>query len=115
MTDATTIPSKPARPLTWLERMVPLPETRDLVVVGYFLLAARLLYMIEGQPSLLANAAFMIVVGLVVGTGGLGVIASFYFGGTKTGSDTMVAQTKTIAASAPVPVVPPAAPPEGQT
>lgn len=85
-------------PEPWWARLI--PDIRGLVIVGYFGLAARLLYMIEGNPALLKDAAFMTVVTLILATG-LGTIATYLFGGTKTGGDVMTAQTKAVINSTP--------------
>jgi len=80
-----------------------IPDLRTLVVLGYFVLSYKLISMIEHNAMLLANAAFMTIVTLVIGTGGLGAIAMFFFGGTKTGSDVMTAQSNAVIASSPPP------------
>ncbi len=84
----------------WWANMI--PDTRFFIAVGYFALVWRVLYMIEGNPSLLTNAAFMTVVTLIAGTGGLGIVGAFFFGGTKSGSEVMSSQNKALAASNPV-------------
>ena len=78
-----------------------IPDTRAWVIVGIFLLAYKLLSMIEANPTLLSNAAFMIVVSLIIGGAGLGAVVSFLFGGTKTGSDVMKAQSDAVINSSP--------------
>lgn len=78
------------------------PDARGLVAAGYFALAFYLLYMIGQNPAqLLGNSAFMTVATLIIGTGGLGVVGSFFFGGTKSGSEVMTAQSAALAAPTP--------------
>lgn len=76
------------------------PDVRGAVTVGYFILAFRLLYMIEGHAELLKDAAFMTIATMILGSGGLGIIATFLFGGTATGSKVMEAQSKAVASVA---------------
>ncbi len=78
-----------------------LPDARTWVSIGYFSLVWRVLYMIERNPALLGNAAFMTVVTLIAGTGGLGIVGAFYFGGTKVGSEVMANQSRTLASGPP--------------
>lgn len=73
---------------------------RTLVVLGFFLLAFLLLLMIWERPNLLSDPGFTLVLGLVLGSGGIGAINNFYFGGTKTGSSVMESQSKTISNAA---------------
>lgn len=96
----------------WADHM---PDTRAFVAVGYFILSGILLQMIATNPDkLLGNAAFMTVTTLIIGTGGLGVVGAFFFGGTKTGAEVMTSQSKTISDSA-AGSTPPAPQPEGAT
>lgn len=88
------------------------PDIRTSVVVAYFVLSFRLLYMVEANEKLLANAAFMTIATLIVGSGGLGLVAMFYFGGTKTGSEVMKAQSDQLISTAPIAVVSPVVEPE---
>lgn len=89
--------SEPKRGPWWT---ILLPEPRYWIALGYFILSWRLLEMVDGNPRLLENAAFMTIAALIVGSGGLGVVASFYFGGTKTGADVMTDQSKKLNAPA---------------
>jgi len=56
---------------------------RALVVLGFFLLAGAFLLAITSNPALLTNAAFMGLAALVIGQGGLGAVAAFYFGSSQ--------------------------------
>ncbi len=91
------------------------PDARGFVAAGYFGLAFYLLYMIGQNGKLLDNQAFMMIATLVIGTGGLGVVGSFFFGGTKSGSEVMTAQSAAQAAAVVAQATPPdpapAAPP----
>jgi hypothetical protein len=88
-----------------------IPDTRAFVAGGYFALAFYLLYMVGISPSLLGNAAFMTVASLIIGTGGLGVVGSFFFGGTKTGAEVMNRQSQALSGpAAPPPRAPPPPP-----
>lgn len=93
--------------LAILDRLV--PDTRVWVMVGIFGLAYKILSMIEAKPDLLTNAAFMTVATMVLGGSGLGAVVAFQFGGTKTGSEVMKAQSAAVIASTP-----PADPTKGQ-
>lgn len=96
----------------WFKALIKLvPDVRAVVMFGYFCLAARLLYMIEGAPDLLKDSAFIGIATMVMGSGGLGIITSFLFGGTKAGSEVMVAQSKIPQLALPAPVQLATAPP----
>ena len=82
----------------WLDYV---PDVRVWIVIGLFGLAWRLLYMIEAQPALLNSAPFMTITTLILGGAGLGAPVAFYYGGTKTGSDTMKSQTDALTAAVP--------------
>lgn len=101
-----SVPASP-RELTMLERVIPLPDVRVLIALGYFALVWRVLYMIEGNPVLLTNAAFMTIVTLIAGTGGLGIVGAFFFGGTAAGSKVMASQSDALIANSP------SSPPQG--
>lgn len=83
-----------------------IPDLRVVVAIGYFALSWKLIDMIEVNPKLLAVSAFIGVASAVIGSGGLGLIAAFLFGGTKTGSEVMKAQSAAVIASSPPPVDP---------
>ena len=107
MTDVLPTGAQPAaKPLVLaiLDRLV--PDFRAWVAAGVFALAFYIVHMIEKNPTLLANASFMQMVGMVVGGSGLGVIVLFCYGGTKSGSDVMSAQNKAVIASSPPPADP---------
>lgn len=103
MTDPNVTPSpqpeKKHLALEIVDRIT--PDVRAWVAIGVFGLVAFVLVMIRENPKLLANASFMQLAALLVGSGGLGMVASFFFGGTKSGSEVMTAQNKAVIASAP--------------
>lgn len=69
---------------------------RGLLVVGYFIMAWSVFFMVFQRPALLDSAPFIGLATMVLGPGGIGLISSFYFGGTKTGSDVMAQQSNVI-------------------
>lgn len=79
---------------TWLERVIPLPDVRVLIACAYFSLAFRILYMVEGHTALLDSAPFLALATMILGTGGLGMVAMFWFGGTKAGTEVMKTQNE---------------------
>lgn len=62
------------------------PETRGWAMLGFFAIEFYLLYMIQNDGTLLANASFMQMAGTIT-TGGVLLIASNLFGGTKSSSE----------------------------
>lgn len=62
------------------------PDQRGWVAIGFFAAEFKLLDMISTNPALLANASFMQFAGMIT-TGGVLLIASNLFGGTKSGAD----------------------------
>jgi len=78
-----------------------IPDIRVWIVVGLFALAWRLLYMIEATPSLLNSAPFMSIAVLILGSGGMGAIVAFYYGGTKSSSSVMEKQSPARVAQQP--------------
>lgn len=76
-------------------------DIRALVIAALFLLAAGVLAMITFNPALLRDTSFMVIATLIFGGSGLGAVTAFLFGGTRTGSDVMKAQTDALIASAP--------------
>lgn len=91
MTDTNeTPPMKPSRV------RVTFPEVRIVILVFLFLLAWKLLNMLEANPKLLGDSAFMIIVGMIIGSGGIGALVAFYFGASKTGADVMQAQSASV-------------------
>lgn len=102
MTD-TNSPSPPAAAVRlsrdWTAILI--PDLRVAVALGYFALAYKLIDMIGNNPRLLAVSSFIGIATAILGTGGLGLIATFLFGGTKTGSEVMKAQSAAVIASSP--------------
>jgi hypothetical protein len=78
-------------------------DVRSLVILALFILSGALLGMIYANPGLLHETAFMMLVTLIIGQGGLGAVTAFLFGGTKTGSDVMKAQSEAVIAGTPPP------------
>lgn len=62
------------------------PDARGWVIVGFFGLEFYMLYLIKEDGTLLANAAFMQVMTALT-TGGVLLIATNLFGGTRSGSE----------------------------
>lgn len=96
-----TTPAKRAR--RWPSFHIGLPDIRLLGLLIYAGLTWKLLDMVARNPLLLNIASFMTVVTLIVGGGGLGLAATFMWGGTKSGSDVMKAQNDAVIASTPPP------------
>jgi hypothetical protein len=96
----------PDKVKAWLDKFT--PDARVWVAAGYFGLTFRLLQLIESKPELLNSAPFMTVATLIGGSGGLGVVGAFFFGGTRSGSDVMTAQSKALVANS---TTPPPSPP----
>lgn len=63
------------------------PDSKGWAAVGYFALAFTILAMIWNDKTFLANAAFMGVVGGVMGAGGIGLIIAFYYGSSSGAKD----------------------------
>ena len=78
-------------------------DIRPLVIIALFLEAACLLGMIAWNPALLNSAAFMLVVGFVIGNGGQGGVTSWLFGGTQVGGAVMKSNAETLASGGPSP------------
>lgn len=97
MSDVQPGSPPPSRP--WRAALI--PDTRACMILGIFGLAYKLLSMIDGKPVLLNNTAFMMVATLILGGSGLGAIVAYLFGGTKTGSEVMKAQSDAVIASTP--------------
>ena len=72
------------------------PELRVVVAVGYFGLSFLLIHAIIAKPELLDKGVFVSITTLIIGTGGLGAIASFLFGGTQAGVEVMKKQSETL-------------------
>ena len=69
-----------------------IPDTRSTVTLGMFALAWRLLEMIDSEPKLLANAAFVGIATLVMGGSGLGAAISYFYGSSRS-ADKQTAET----------------------
>jgi hypothetical protein len=92
--------------LALLNRLI--PDARGLFALGLFAVVFYLLHMIGQDPALLKDSSFMGLAMLLCGTGGLGLAATFFFGGTKTGAEVMKSQSDAVILSGQQP--PPAAP-----
>lgn len=79
---AIVIPPKPSAKL----RGPGWPDARGWVIVGFFALEFYMLYLIKEDGTLLANAAFMQVMTALT-TGGVLMIATNLFGGTRAGAE----------------------------
>ena len=78
-----------------------LVDIRGLVTFALFVLSGALLLMIYLDPGLLKEGAFMLLVGMVIGQGGLGAVTGWLFGGTKTGGEVMKSNAEAVIAAAP--------------
>jgi len=89
MTDtgpAIVIPPKVSRFSRMRGWLPPWPDARGWVIFGFFFLEHELMHMIGDDGTLLANSAFMQFAGMIT-TGGVLLIASNMFGGTKAGAE----------------------------
>jgi hypothetical protein len=101
-TTTTTVSGKVPDNRSILERFA--PDTRTLWIILMFILVIRVFGMIEHNPKLLDDSPFMEVVTLLVGTGGVGLISTFLFGGTQSGAKVMETQNQVVTAAAAPPV-----------
>lgn len=62
------------------------PDSRGWVILGFFALEFYMLYLIKEDGTLLANSAFMQVMTALT-TGGVLLIATNLFGGTRSSSE----------------------------
>lgn len=81
-----------------------LPDFRGWAAIGFFAITFQSLIMIDRNPALLGIPSFMQFVGGLA-TGGVLLVASHLFGGTKSGAETNAKLAETIAAMPPVPTV----------
>lgn len=84
-------------PQPWWYRLV--PDTRSLVTLGMLALAWRLLEMVDAEPGLLKDAAFMTLATLVLGSGGIGAAVNFFYGSSR-GAEQQSQQTTAALANA---------------
>lgn len=91
MTDA------PAKTFSW---SLLIPDTRSFVTMGMFALAWRMLEMIDSEPKLLENPAFMTLATLVVGGSGLGAAVSYFYGSSKSADKQTSDAVATLSAAA---------------
>lgn len=75
------------------------PEVRGWAIIGFFGLTFALLGMIAANPALLENASFM-QFAQSLATGGILLVATNLFGGTKSGAETNSALASSVAKSA---------------
>ena len=83
-------------------RLPPWPDLRGWAIMGFFALTFFCLHMIETNPALLANPGFMQFIS-ALSTGGILLVASNLFGGTKSGSENSAKMADALASSAPAP------------
>ncbi len=81
-----------------------LPDFRGWAAIGFFAITFQSLLMIDRNPALLGIPSFMQFIGGLA-TGGVLLVASHLFGGTKSGAETNAKLAETIAAQAP-PITP---------
>lgn len=79
-----------------------MPDVRGFAIIGFFALTFMLLGMIARNPDLLKDAAFM-QLAQSLATGGILLVASNLFGGTKSGTETNKALAESITPSPPTP------------
>lgn len=87
----------------WCELGPGWPDARGWVALGMFGLAWRMIEILNRNPALLANASFMQVVTLVVGSGGLLLVLAFYFASTKEQAKRNETQNDAATISVPTP------------
>lgn len=63
------------------------PDVRGWAILGFFGLTFQLLHMIDTNPALLKDASFM-QFAQALATGGILLVATNLFGGTKSGAET---------------------------
>lgn len=76
-----------------------LPDNKGWMSIAAVGVMFFLLEMIRENPALLANASFMQFTGMLA-TGSFLVVMSHFYGGTKVGSDVMVANSKSVVETA---------------
>jgi hypothetical protein len=92
----------------WWLRLI--PDVRGWAMAGYFGLTYYLLKMIDDNPELLANSSFM-QFAQALATGGVLLVATNLFGGTKSGAEAGAKTAdalKAAMAASPPPGPPPA-------
>jgi hypothetical protein len=77
------------------------PDVRGWAIMGFFALTFDLLWMINHNPALLKDASFM-QFAQTLATGGILLVASNLFGGTKSGAETNSALAAAIPPLAPL-------------
>ena len=86
-------------------RLPPWPDLRGWAIMGFFALTFFCLHMIETNPALLANPGFMQFIS-ALSTGGILLVASNLFGGTKASSEANAKMAEALTSAAPAqPVV----------
>lgn len=88
-----------AKPVTLPVKGPGWPDFRGWAAIGFFGLAFQSLYMIDKNPALLGIPSFMQFIGGLA-TGGVLLVASHLFGGTKSGAETNAKLAEKIGASA---------------
>jgi len=83
------------------KRGLSLPDFRGWAAIGFFAITFQSLLMIDHNPALLGVPSFMQFISML-STGGVLLVASHLFGGTKSGAETNAKLAETIAAQAPV-------------
>lgn len=78
----------------------PWPDLRGWSIMGFFALTFCVLAMIYGKPSLLGNASFMQFIQALT-TGGILLVGSYLFGGTKSGTENSAKMTDAAISSTP--------------
>lgn len=71
------------------------PDNKGWMTIAASVVMFFILEMIRENPGLLANASFMQFAGMLA-TGGFLLSCSHFLGGSKSGSDVMIAQSKAI-------------------
>lgn len=78
----------------------PWPDARGWVIAGFFFLEHDILHAVMEDGTLLANSSFMQLAGMIT-TGGVLLIGSNFFGGTKAGAEMNAKVGEVLTALAP--------------
>lgn len=74
------------------------PDVRGWAIIGFFAITFLILLMIDRNPALLKDSSFM-QLAQSLATGGILLVATNLFGGTKSGAETNSALAASVAAS----------------
>lgn len=77
-----------------LRRPIQIPDTRGWTTIGLFVLVFYIFHLMHVDPKLAATDLFKTVATLICGSGGLGLLFSFVWGGTKSSAGAVEALTE---------------------